>query len=63
MAISHASGKQSRGNSHPAGESHGAEPRVTREQLIELLNDDLRREYQAIISYVTYSQVIKGRPT
>jgi bacterioferritin len=33
---------------------------VTREQLIELLNDDLSREYQAIIAYVTYSQVIKG---
>lgn len=33
---------------------------VTREQLIDLLNDDLAREYQAIISYVVYSQVIKG---
>lgn len=33
---------------------------VTREQLIELLNDDLSREYQAIIAYVIYSQVLKG---
>ncbi len=33
---------------------------VTRENLIALLNEDLAREYQAIISYVVYSQVIKG---
>jgi bacterioferritin len=33
---------------------------VTREQLIGLLNDDLAREYQAIIAYVVYSQVLKG---
>lgn len=33
---------------------------ITREQLIELLNEDLAREYQAIIAYVVYSQVIKG---
>ena len=33
---------------------------VTREELIALLNEDLAREYQAIISYVIYSQVIKG---
>jgi len=36
------------------------EHQVTREDLIELLNDDLAREYQAVISYVVYSQVIKG---
>jgi len=36
-----------------------AEP-VTRERLIELLNEDLSREYQAIIAYVNYSQVLKG---
>lgn len=34
--------------------------RVTREQLIDLLNEDLAGEYQAIISYVIYSQVLKG---
>jgi bacterioferritin len=33
---------------------------VSREQLIDLLNEDLAREYQAIISYVIYSQVLKG---
>jgi bacterioferritin len=33
---------------------------VTREQLIELLNEDLSREYQAIIAYVVYSQTLKG---
>jgi bacterioferritin len=33
---------------------------VTRDRLIELLNEDLAREYQAIIAYVVYSQVIKG---
>jgi bacterioferritin len=35
-------------------------PTVTREDLVDLLNEDLAREYQAIISYVVYSQVIKG---
>ena len=33
---------------------------VTREDLIALLNEDLAGEYQAIISYVIYSQVLKG---
>jgi len=33
---------------------------ITREKLIELLNEDLEREYQAIIAYVVYSQVLKG---
>src|SRR5262249_18410261 len=33
---------------------------ITREQLIDALNDDLSREYQAIIAYVVYSQAIKG---
>ncbi|MEO8429707.1 MAG: ferritin-like domain-containing protein, partial [Verrucomicrobiota bacterium] len=33
---------------------------ITREQMIELLNEDLAREYQAIIAYTVYSQVIKG---
>jgi len=31
-----------------------------REALIRGLNDDLAREYQAIIAYVVYSQVLKG---
>ena len=33
---------------------------VTRAQLIEKLNEDLSREYQAIIAYVVYSQALKG---
>jgi len=33
---------------------------ITREQLAAHLNEDLAREYQAIIGYVIYSQVIKG---
>ncbi len=33
---------------------------LTRDQLIENLNEDLAREYQAIIAYVNYSQVLKG---
>lgn len=34
--------------------------KITRQKLIELLNEDLEREYQAIIAYVVYSQVLKG---
>jgi bacterioferritin len=37
-----------------------ASPKVTREILIDALNGDLSREYQAIIAYVNYSQVLKG---
>src|SRR5689334_7733727 len=33
---------------------------ITREALVKALNEDLCREYQAIISYVVYSQVLKG---
>ncbi|HUE52540.1 MAG TPA: ferritin-like domain-containing protein [Terriglobales bacterium] len=36
------------------------EKEVTRERLAQLLNEDLSREYQAIIAYVVYSQVLKG---
>jgi len=42
----------------PAGET----PTITRDKLIENLNEDLAREYQAIIAYVVYSQAIKGAP-
>src|SRR5262249_49826257 len=35
-------------------------PHISRELLITLLNEDLQREYQAIIAYVVYSQVLKG---
>ncbi len=40
----------------PTSVSHA----VTRTALIASLNEDLSREYQAIIGYVTYSQVLKG---
>jgi bacterioferritin len=33
---------------------------ITRDRLAELLNEDLAREYQAIIAYVVYSQVLSG---
>ncbi len=33
---------------------------ITREKFIDALNEDLSREYQAIIAYVNYSQVLKG---
>src|SRR4029078_923650 len=36
------------------------EKKLTRQRLIELLNEHLEREYQAIIAYVVYSQVLKG---
>ena len=37
-----------------------ADSTMTRKELIEKLNEDLSREYQAIIAYVVYSQVLKG---
>lgn len=40
--------------------SQDGAPKISREELIEHLNEDLAREYQAIIAYVVYSQVIKG---
>jgi bacterioferritin len=40
--------------------SPASEIEITRDRLAELLNEDLSREYQAIIAYVVYSQVLKG---
>ena len=37
-----------------------AQKEMTRKELITRLNEDLSREYQAIIAYVVYSQAIKG---
>ena len=45
--------KQPQGNPQP---TEG----FTRKDLINALNEDLSREYQAIIAYVVYSQTIKG---
>lgn len=36
------------------------QPPITRAELITALGEDLSREYQAIIAYVVYSQVLKG---
>jgi bacterioferritin len=33
---------------------------ITREKMVQLLNEDLSGEYQAIIAYTVYSQVLKG---
>jgi bacterioferritin len=38
----------------------GKDTKISREQLVKLLNEDLSREYQAIIAYVIYSQTMKG---
>lgn len=38
----------------------GAGLNITRKQMIQLLNEDLAGEYQAIIAYTVYSQVLKG---
>jgi bacterioferritin len=40
--------------------AENTKPEITREKLIDALNEDLSREYQAIIAYVNYSQVLKG---
>jgi bacterioferritin len=37
-----------------------SETEISRSRLAELLNEDLSREYQAIIAYVVYSQVLSG---
>jgi bacterioferritin len=37
-----------------------AKEQMTRERLVAALNEDLAREYQAIIAYTVYSQVLKG---
>jgi bacterioferritin len=43
-----------------AEKSAAKETEITRDRLAELLNEDLSREYQAIIAYVVYSQVLSG---
>jgi bacterioferritin len=40
--------------------SPAIENEISRDRLAELLSEDLAREYQAIIGYVVYSQVLKG---
>src|SRR5438034_5503031 len=43
-------------NPRPAADEY----KISRDRLAELLNEDLAREYQAIIAYVVYSQVLTG---
>ena len=43
-----------------AANTTGAAPTITRDDLIKGLQEDLSREYQAIIAYVVYSQALKG---
>src|ERR1700675_4098187 len=47
-------------NQMPEPKSSQTEHEISRDRLAELLNEDLSREYQAIIAYVVYSQVLKG---
>ena len=35
-------------------------PKISRDDMIKFLNEDLAREYQAIIAYTIYSQTMKG---
>ncbi len=44
----------------PRESKNGAGEGITRKHLAALLNEDLAREYQAIIAYTVYSQVLKG---
>lgn len=44
----------------PAPSQSHADATITRDELIDHLNEDLSREYQAVIAYVVYSQAIKG---
>lgn len=55
--------QQKQSSQDSSGSNGSARPNdetITRERLIELLNEDLQREYQAVIAYVVYSQAIKG---
>ena len=48
------------GGTMSATEKPGTGKKLTRESFTDALNEDLSREYQAIIAYVNYSQVLKG---
>jgi bacterioferritin len=44
----------------PTEKASAPKASITRKQLIDALNEDLAREFQAVIAYVNYSQVLKG---
>jgi bacterioferritin len=50
----------SRGVAQETIEKMTDDAKITRERMVTLLNEDLAREYQAIIAYTVYSQTIKG---
>jgi bacterioferritin len=50
----------STGEDMPDKKANATQGAITREKLTDLLNEDLAREFQAIIAYVNYSQVLKG---
>jgi bacterioferritin len=53
--------KQNREGGAGGVRERGTAPQaISRQELVNLLNEDLAREYQAIIAYVVYSQVLKG---
>lgn len=58
---SESSGKKSSAGMETNGRLEATETTAeTRDTLVKLLNEDLSREYQAIIAYVVYSQKLKG---
>lgn len=53
--------KRSMARKQSAAQKQSADgDQASRQALIDALNEDLAREYQAIIAYVNYSQVLKG---
>ena len=55
-----ASALVSHSREHSMAASTSTEIEVIRDRLADLLNEDLSREYQAIIAYVVYSEALKG---
>jgi bacterioferritin len=43
-----------------ARDTNAPAPTITRDDLLKGLQEDLSREYQAILAYVVYSQALKG---
>jgi bacterioferritin len=52
--------KQTRTAGAPNRVTSDGSATLSRQRLIELLNEDLAREYQAVIAYTVYSQILKG---
>ena len=54
------SAKETKENPAKAKKDGAEAKHMSRKDLIDKLNEDLAREYQAIIAYVVYSQTLKG---